>query len=48
MRIFRAAIVVAAAAAAVPAYAGLPIPQEIECPVGGKSFTHTTTGSYST
>ena len=31
-----------------PASAGFPMPQAIKCPVGGKSFTHTTTGSYST
>lgn len=30
-----------------PASAGFPIPQAMKCPVGGKSFTHTTTGSYS-
>lgn len=32
---------------AAPASAGFPIPQKVKCPVGGKSFTHTTTGSYS-
>jgi hypothetical protein len=30
-----------------PASAGFPMPQAMKCPVGGKSFTHTTTGSYS-
>lgn len=32
---------------AAPAAAGFPVPQKVECPVGGKSFTHMTTGSYS-
>ena len=32
---------------AVPASAGMPMPQAVKCPIGGKSFTHTTTGSYS-
>lgn len=31
-----------------PASAGFPMPQTVKCPIGGKSFTHTTTGSYST
>lgn len=31
----------------LPASAGFPVPQAVKCPVGGKSFTHTTTGSYS-
>jgi hypothetical protein len=30
-----------------PASAGFPVPQAMKCPVGGKSFTHMTTGSYS-
>jgi len=32
---------------AFPASAGMPIPQTVKCPIGGKSFTHTTTASYS-
>src|SRR5688572_24390460 len=31
----------------LPASAGFPVPQTVKCPIGGKSFNHTTTGSYS-
>lgn len=33
---------------AVPAVAGMPMPQTVKCPIGGKSFTYMTTASYST
>jgi len=32
---------------AMPASAGMPVPATAKCPVGGKSFTYTTTASYS-
>jgi hypothetical protein len=32
----------------LPASAGMPYPQTVKCPVGGKSFEHVTTASYST
>lgn len=38
------------AAIGLPAFAasaGFPVPQTMKCPIGGKSFTHITTGSYS-
>lgn len=31
-----------------PAAAGMPVPERVKCPIGGKSFTRTTTASYST
>lgn len=37
----------AVACAAAPAAAGFPVSQPMKCPIGGKSFTYTTTGSYS-
>jgi hypothetical protein len=39
---------IASAWASSPAVAGMPMSQKVTCPVGGKSFTYTTTGSYST
>jgi hypothetical protein len=33
---------------AVPAAAGMPVSQTMKCPVGGETFTYTTTASYST
>jgi hypothetical protein len=44
----RAAIALIMAAWAVPASAGFPVEIKMTCPVGGESFTHITTGSYST
>lgn len=38
---------VLAAAVATPAHAGFPVESEETCPVGGETFTFTTTGSYS-
>lgn len=43
-----AAFAAAAGAAAAPAMAGTPLTQTMTCPIGGASFTHTTTASYST
>jgi hypothetical protein len=37
-----------ALACAAPAFAGFPVTSEETCPVGGETFTFTTTGSYST
>jgi hypothetical protein len=34
-------------AAAVPAAAGMPVSESMKCPIGGKSFSYTTTASYS-
>ena len=34
--------------AALPASAGIPVTQEMTCPIGGKKFQHETTASYST
>jgi hypothetical protein len=44
----RAAIALIMAAWAMPASAGFPVEIEMTCPVGGETFTHITTGSYST
>lgn len=43
-----ATILIALAALAGPAHAGMPVPETVKCPIGGKSFTHMTTASYST
>jgi hypothetical protein len=40
-------LVAAVALPALPASAGMPVPATAKCPVGGKSFTYTTTASYS-
>ena len=48
MRAVAAAALLAFAGFAGPALAGIPVEEEMTCPVGGESFTHTTTGSYST
>lgn len=37
----------AIAAPAAPAFAGMPVSQTAKCPIGGKSFSYTTTASYS-
>lgn len=41
------AIAALALACAAPAFAGFPVQSEETCPVGGETFTFTTTGSYS-
>lgn len=40
-------LLAAIALPALPAFAGMPVPATAKCPIGGKSFTYTTTGSYS-
>lgn len=40
--------IVAAAAAALPAAAGIPVRQRMTCPIGGEAFTYNTTASYTT
>lgn len=40
-------LMAAIALPALPAWAGMPVPATARCPVGGKSFTYTTTASYS-
>jgi hypothetical protein len=46
--LFAAAAVAALALAAGPAAAGIPVTQTMTCPIGGGSFSFTTTASYST
>lgn len=41
-------VTLALAGLAAPAQAGFPVSRELKCPIGGKTFSHTTTGSYST
>ena len=43
----RKLILLALAAVAAPASAGMPVSQPMKCPIGGKSFSYTTTASYS-
>ena len=44
----RLALIAALAFAAVPAAAGIPVTETMTCPIGGGSFSFTTTASYST
>lgn len=44
----RGLVLALAFAAIAPAHAGMPVTQEMTCPVGGEKFSFTTTGSYST
>ena len=46
--LFLAAAIAAFALAAVPASAGKPVTETMTCPIGGGSFSFTTTASYST
>jgi len=43
-----AAALASATAAPAPAEAGMPVTQRMKCPLGGRSFSFTTTASYST
>ncbi|MBV8687104.1 MAG: hypothetical protein JOZ90_01040 [Alphaproteobacteria bacterium] len=43
-----AGLIAAAAILGPPARAGMPVEAQMKCPIGGKSFTYTTTASYST
>ncbi|HEX8527123.1 hypothetical protein [Allosphingosinicella sp.] len=47
-KLYFGAALLAAAAAAWPASAGMPVTQRMTCPIGGRSFEFTTTASYST
>jgi hypothetical protein len=47
-KLFLAAVVAALAFAAAPARAGMPVTETMTCPIGGASFSFTTTASYST